>query len=164
MSSSGTSTLSCQVFSDGGSMTLTGRSPARNSATCRTGLTVADRPIRCGSRPDAARRSRLTARCAPRLVAARACTSSMMTVSTSLSVSAAALDSIRNSDSGVVIKMSGGWRGSPRRSLAGVSPERTATRTSGSGRPSLRAAACIPRSGTRRLRSTSTARAFSGEM
>ena len=44
--------------------------------------------------------------------------------------------SIRNSDSGVVIRMSGGLVAIERRSAGGVSPERMPTRISGSGSPS----------------------------
>ena len=65
------------------------------------------------------------------MVPATACTSSTITVSTPRSDSRAWLVSIRNSDSGVVIRMSGGWVTSLRRSAAGVSPERTPTVTSG---------------------------------
>ena len=69
------------------------------------------------------------------LVPATACTSSTMTVSTRVSVSRAADVSIRNSDSGVVIRMSGGFLISARRSPAGVSPERTPTEISGGVSP-----------------------------
>ena len=72
----------------------------------------------------ASSRSRDTARCAPRFVEHTACTSSMITVSTPRSDSRAAEVSSRNSDSGVVIRMSGGRRAKARRSSAGVSPER----------------------------------------
>ncbi len=78
-----------------------------------------DRPNRrgqadaLGGRPVARRsssssRSRDRARWAPRLVPATACTSSTITVSTPRSDSRAWEVSIRNSDSGVVIRMSGG--------------------------------------------------------
>ena len=80
-------------------------------------------------------RSSDSARCAPRLVPATACTSSTMTVCTSASVSRAADVSIRNSDSGVVIRMSGGLVISSRRWAGGVSPERTPTLMSGAGSP-----------------------------
>ncbi len=50
-----------------------------------------------------------------------------------------------------------------RRSLAGVSPERTATSTSIGASPSRRAVSRIPIKGARRFRSTSTASAFSGD-
>ncbi len=55
---------------------------------------------------------------------ATACTSSTITVSTPRSASRAALVSSRKSDSGVVMRMSGGRRAKLRRSSAGVSPER----------------------------------------
>ncbi len=71
---------------------------------------------------------------------------------------------MRKSDSGVVIRMSGGVFTSARRSAAGVSPERTPTLTCGGSDPSRAAAWVIPTSGARRLRSTSTPRALSGEM
>jgi hypothetical protein len=87
----------------------------------------------------------------------------MMTVSTPRSVSRACEVSSRNSDSGVVIKMSGGLLASLRRSSVAVSPVRTPTAMSGSGSPSRCAACRIPVSGERRLRSMSTASAFSGE-
>ena len=57
---------------------------------------------------------------------ATACTSSTMTVSTPRSASRAAEVSSRKSDSGVVMRMSGGVRANGRRSSAGVSPERIA--------------------------------------
>ncbi len=60
--------------------------------------------------------------------------------------------------------MSGGDLIKLRRSAAGVLPERTLTVTFGSGRFSSCAARVMPVSGARRLRSTSTASAFSGEM
>ncbi len=87
----------------------------------------------------------------------------MMTVSTPRSASRAAEVSSRKSDSGVVMRMSVGCLAKARRSCAGVSPERTPTRTLGAGSPRRRAAPAIPTSGERRLRSTSTASAFSGE-
>ena len=90
----------------------------------------------------AARRARSSdsARCAPRFVPATAWTSSTMTVSTPRSASRACDVSIRNSDSGVVIRMSGGVLheppavlvrrvaayGSPRRSAAGRGSSRSA--------------------------------------
>jgi hypothetical protein len=86
----------------------------------------------------------------------------MMTVSTPRKDSRAAEVRMRNSDSGVVIRMSGGVRAKLRRSSAGVSPVRIPTVMSGGGRPSRPAACRIPVSGARRLRSTSTASALSG--
>ena len=73
----------------------------------------------------------MSARWAPRLVAASAWISSMITVSTSRSVSRADDVSIRYSDSGVVIRMSGGRRMRRLASLAGVSPVRIADRRLG---------------------------------
>ena len=70
----------------------------------------------------------------------------------------------RNSDSGVLIRMSGGAVSILRRSSGGVSPVRTPTTIGDRAVPSRAAAASMPVSGDRRFRSTSTARAFSGEM
>ena len=127
------------------------------------GRTVADRPMRCaGLSSSSSSRSSDSARWAPRLVPLTAWTSSTMTVSTPRSDSRAALVSTRNSDSGVVMKTSGGTLLKRRRSSAGVSPERMPTAMSGTGR-SRRCEACrMPVSGARRLRSTSTASALSG--
>ncbi len=86
-----------------------------------------------------------------------------MTVCTSVSVSRAAEVSIRNNDSGVVIRMSGGLVISSRRWAGDVSPDRTPTRMSGAGAPRRSATRPMPVSGVRRLRSTSTASAFSGD-
>ena len=86
-----------------------------------------------------------------------------MTVCTSASVSRAADVSIRNNDSGVVMRMSGGRLINSRRRPGGVSPERTPTLMLGAGTPRRSAMRVIPVSGVRRLRSTSTASAFSGE-
>ncbi len=85
--------------------------------------------------------------CAPRFVPATACTSSTITVSTVRSSSRACEVSIKKSDSGVVIRMSGreASRSIAARSFCGVSPVRTATRSCD----------CSPASGPRRLRSTS---------
>jgi len=86
-----------------------------------------------------------------------------MIVCTSASVSRAADVSIRNNDSGVVIRMSGGLVISVRRCAGGVSPERTPTLMSGAGTPRRSATRPMPVNGVRRLRSTSTASAFSGD-
>ncbi len=169
MSSTGTTTSTSMVFSAGGCTTVTvlpppGPCPFKNRATSSTGRTVADRPMRCAgasSRPSS--RSRDSARWAPRLVPATAWTSSTMTVSTPRSASRARLVSRRNSDSGVVMRMSGGRRVNARRSSAGVSPVRIATVTSDTGRSRRAAAWRMPARGERRLRSTSTASALSGE-
>jgi hypothetical protein len=120
--------------------------PTMNRPTSSSGFCVALRPMRwtsCSAFP--ASRSSVSARCAPRLVEATAWISSTITVSTSVSTSRAWEVSIRYSDSGVVMRMSGGVRRIAMRSFCGVSPVRTATSTS----------APIPRSGAIRLRSTS---------
>ena len=164
MSSTGTTTWRSHSFVEPGATTSTGRAPPRNRATSSTGRTVADSPMRCaGSSSSSSRRSSDSARWAPRLVPATACTSSTITVSTPRSDSRACEVSIRNSDSGVVIRMSGGVVPSLRRSAAVVSPERSPTVMSGAGTPSRSEVCRIPVSGARRLRSTSTARALSGE-
>jgi hypothetical protein len=93
------------------------------------------------------------------LVATIAWISSTITTSTLASVARAADVSIRYSDSGVVMRMSAGRRARRARSLDGVSPVRTAM----VGTPGVCPSLVIPSSGTRRLRSTSTARALSGE-
>src|ERR1017187_3484342 len=67
-------------------------------------------------------------------------------------------------DSGVVIRISAGWRAKRARSLAGVSPVRMAMVGSWKAMPAERAACAMPTSGERRLRSISTARALMGEM
>ncbi len=105
----------------------------------------------------------MTARWLPRLVAARAWISSTITASTPRSVSRAADVSMRYSDSGVVIRMSGGWRTRLRRSSAGVSPVRMPTVGSVYASPSRSAASRMPWSGLRRFFSTSTASARSGD-
>src|SRR5690606_12253321 len=89
--------------------------------------------------------------------------SSRITVSTSARVSRACEVSMRNSDSGVVMRMSGGWEARRRRSAAGVSPVRTPTLISERGRPSRSAARAVPTRGEVRFRSTSTPSALSGE-
>ena len=90
-------------------------------------------------------------------------TSSMITVRTERSTSRAEEVSIRKSDSGVVMRMSGGRLTMLRRSAGLVSPERTPTVTLGGVWPTRSAVWVIPVSGARRLRSTSTASALSGE-
>ena len=163
MSSMGTTTVRSKVLSTGGATTVTGRPPERNVATSSSGRTVAESPMRwAGWSRMASRRSSERARCAPRLVAHTECTSSTITVSMPRSASRADDVSSKNSDSGVVIRMSVGWRANWRRSSVDVSPDRMATVMSGCGRPNRIEACRMPASGARRLRSTSTARAFSG--
>ena len=163
-SSTGTVTRMSNRLPLGGATMLTGRVPARKRATSSRGRTVADSPMRCtGAAVSSSRRSSDSARCAPRFVPASAWISSTMTVSTPRSVSRAADVSMRNSDSGVVMRISGGCATSERRSAGSVSPERTPTLTSGTSRPWAAAVRAMPTSGARRLRSTSTPSAFSGE-
>ncbi len=165
MSSTGTTTRRSHCFVLGGDTISTGCEPPRKRATSSRGRTVALRPMRCaGLSRSASRRSRLIARCAPRLVPATAWTSSMMTVSTLRRVSRAWLVSIRKSDSGVVMRMSGGVVPSLRRSAGLVSPDRSPTVTSGTVVSSRSAVWRMPVRGARRLRSTSTPSALSGEM
>ncbi len=83
--------------------------------------------------------------CAPLLVCATAWISSTITASVVARISRTFDDSIRYSDSGVVIRMSGGVFAIARRSFWEVSPVRRPTEMS----------APIPRSGARRLRSMS---------
>ena len=167
MSSTGTTTFSSMTLALGGCTMVTARVPPRNVATSSTGRTVADKPTRWAARSEvprsASRRSRDRARWAPRLLPTTACTSSTMTVSTPRRVSLACEVSSRKSDSGVVMRMSGGLLASFLRSSAAVSPVRTATLMSGSCRPSRCAACLMPVSGARRFRSMSTASALSGE-
>ena len=117
----------------------------------------------CVSR-SASSRSRDRARCAPRLPGTSAWISSMMTVSREVSRSRAFDVSSRKSDSGVVMRMSAASRPKRARSSAGVSPVRIAISGTVIVRLCARATAAMPSSGARRLRSTSTASALSGEM
>ena len=132
MSSTGTTTWSSIGLRWPASTTVTGRGPApswppRKRAISSSGRCVAESPIRCGGASvSASSRSSESARCAPRFVAASAWISSTITQRTPRSVSRADEVSIRYSDSGVVIKMSGGFLIIRRRSDAGVSPVRTA--------------------------------------
>ena len=164
ISGTGTCTDRSNVLAAGGATIVVGACPDRKRATSSGGRTVADSPIRCaGVSSSWSSRSSESARWAPRLVAATACTSSTITVCTAARDSRAADVSMRNSDSGVVIRMSGGLAISSRRRAGGVSPERTPTLISGAGCPRRSAMRVIPVSGVRRLRSTSTASAFSGD-
>jgi len=70
---------------------------------------------------------------------------------------------IRYSDSGVVMRKSGGRFSMAARSAAAVSPVRTATRMSGAASPIEAATAAISRSGASRFCWMSTASAFSGD-
>ena len=138
--------------------------PPRNLATSSSGRCVADNPMRCsGASTSFSSRSSDSAMCAPRLVDTSAWISSMITVSTARRLSRAFDVSSRNSDSGVVIRMSDGARWNFARSEAGVSPVRTAIAGAWNGRSWPPATFEMPASGARRLRSTSTASAFSGD-
>ena len=164
MSSTGTSTATSIVFSLPALTIATSLAPPRNRATSSNGRCVAESPIRCGSALVRAHsRSRLRARCDPRLVAATEWISSTISQRTDPSMRRAALVRSRNSDSGVVIRMSGGCRSIDRRTSDGVSPVRMATEMSGADRPADSIWRRIPTSGDRRLRSTSCASAFSGD-
>ncbi len=164
MSSTGTTMRTSRWRGLAGSTTVTGRSPPRKAATCSTGRTVADRPMRCaGTCSNASSRSRLSARWVPRLLPATAWISSTITVSTSRRVSRAFEVSIRNSDSGVVIRMSGGRRSRRARSATGVSPVRMPTVRTTAGSPRRSRSASTPCSGTCRLRCTSAPNALIGD-
>ena len=78
-----------------------------------------------------------------------------MTASTPRRVSRTEEVSIRYSDSGVVIRMSGGFRPNRARSACGVSPLRIPME--------MRSPHPNPASGFRRFRPTSTPSAFNGE-
>jgi hypothetical protein len=78
-------------------------------------------------------------------VPATACTSSTITKRTLFRISRARDVSMRKSDSGVVMRMSGAFLSIAARSLGGVSPVRTATKSSER----------MPASGPRRFRSMS---------
>ncbi len=175
-SGTGTTTSTSIRFCEGGCTTRTARPPSsgrrappRNEATASTGRTVADSPTRCtgpgppGRSSSASSLSSDRARCAPRLVPATAWISSRITVVTPDRPARAPDVRTRYRDSGVVMRMSGGCVAKARRSAGGVSPVRIPTVTSGSSSPSRVAACRIPTSGERRLRSTSVARALSGE-
>ncbi len=173
-SGTGTTTSTSTRLVAGGCTTCTARpasaelrAPARKVATASTGRTVADSPIRWAGPPSASssasRRSRLRARCAPRLVPATAWISSRITVRTPASPARAAEVRTRKSDSGVVMSTSGGRVANARRSAGGVSPVRTPTLTSGSPTPAVPPTCRIPTRGPRRFRSTSAASALSGE-
>ena len=139
--------------------------PTSRRATAEIGCTVADRPTRCtGSSATCASRSSVRARCEPRLFPATEWISSTITVRALRSMDRlrSAVTS-RNSDSGVVMRMSGGCLSMAARSAAVVSPVRTATRITGAASPSSPATAAISRSGASRFCWMSVASAFSGD-
>ena len=142
-----------------------GPEPTSSRAIVSIGRWVADSPTRCtGPSAMCASRSSVRARCEPRLFDATAWISSTITV-----VVLRSMDRLRSavtrrySDSGVVIRMSGGCLSMAARSAAAVSPVRTATRMAGGRSPSWPATAAISRSGTSRFCWMSVASAFSGD-
>ncbi len=166
MSVTGTATVTSGVaWAASSAMMPTGWGPPRKRAISSGGRTVADRPMRCAGRGNSSSsRSSDRARWVPRFWPAKEWISSTITVSTVRSVSRTALVSIRYSDSGVVMRMSGGLVRRRRRSAGVVSPVRMPTAIGAAGTPSSAAAAVMPARGRRRLRSTSAPRALSGEM
>ena len=149
----------------GGFLPVVGSRPPSRRAISSSGLCVADSPMRWIFAPGtrACRRSSDTNRCEPRLLDASWWISSMITVSTDARISRCPEVRRRYNDSGVVIRTSGGARRMRCRSACGVSPVRTATSRRRKGVPSRDAASNTPASGARRLRSTSTASALSGD-
>jgi len=127
------------------------------------GFCVAEMPMRTGSRAQStARRSSDTARCAPRLVSATACSSSTITVRTVESMSRPEAEVSRmNSDSGVVTRMWGGVRRIRARSTWDVSPVRTAVRISTCSKTESRSR--MPARGSSRFFRMSLESAFRGE-
>ena len=115
------------------------RTPVSTTGSCAAGRPGSGRPPPAGSASPTGRcagrraracsssRSSVSARCAPRLVCATAWISSTITDSAPREDLARLEVSIRYSDSGVVIRMSGGCASMSRRSLCGVSPVRIAT-------------------------------------
>src|SRR5438067_3812330 len=165
MSSTGTSTVISMALMRPASPMVTARFvPPRNFAVSLSGRCVADKPIRCGSAlVMAASRSRLSARWAPRFAPALERNSPTITHRIDGRTCRAALVRSRKSDSGVVIRMSGGWRSICRRSRTGVSPVRIATVMGDRAAPMRSACNQMPRRGACRLRSMSTVSALSGE-
>ena len=147
MSSSGTTTSRSSSLREPASTSSMSRFvPATKRPISASGRWVAERPIRWNGRStSASSRSSESARCEPRFVPATACTSSRITVSMPRRFSRACEVRSRKSDSGVVMRMSGGVLSIRRRSSAGVSPVRTPTESSERS----------PASGLRRLRSMS---------
>ena len=108
--------------------------PESRRAVCSIGRCVADRPMRCGRRPSwrCSRRSRVMARCEPRLSRARAWISSTITVATLPSTARLRCAvTMRYRLSGVVTRKVGGVFTMAVRAPAVVSPVRTATVTGG---------------------------------
>ena len=121
MSSTGTTTCrSSSLRTPASTSRISRPEPATNRPISSSGRCVADRPTRWnGDSTRRSSRSSESARCAPRLEPATACTSSRITVSIPRSVSRACDVRSRKSDSGVVMRMSGGVRSIRRRSSGG---------------------------------------------
>ena len=144
-------------------LSLSGRLPIRKAAMWSIGFWVAEIPIRTGGLTHrASSRSRDKVRCAPRLLPASACNSSIMTVRTVCNIRRPDSEVRKiKSDSGVVTRMCGGCRRTLARSACGVSPVRTADRIdSGLGEGN---SCVIPTSGASRFRLISLDKALSGE-
>ena len=141
------------------------RPPTSSSAMVAMGFCVADRPMRTGGLAHrASSRSSDSARWAPRLEPAMACSSSTITLRTLRSMSRPeSEDSRMNSDSGVVTRMCGGARRCRSRSNDGVSPVRTASRIDRSPSPMARTRWRMPSSGACRFFWMSLDRALSGD-
>ena len=172
MSSTGTSTRRSKAFFAPASTIVTGRGlqvrrpspPPRYRATSSSGRCVAESPIRwSGRRAASSSRSRVRARCAPRFVPTSAWISSTITVSTGARNSRARDVRMRKSDSGVVMRMSGGWRSIRALSSDGVSPVLIPISGRWTVSPRRPATRAMPATGDRRFLSMSTASALSGE-
>ena len=129
--------LRSNVLPRGGATILDRRLPPRKRATSSSGRTVADSPMRCAG---------VSSSCVEPLERQREVGAALgagdgvhLVDDDRLDLRAASRApadvSIRNSDSGVVIRMSGGLVISSRRSAGGVSPDRTPTLMSGAGTP-----------------------------
>ena len=112
MSSTGTTTSRSSCLRWPASTSRIGRPPETNLPISSSGRCVAESadPLQRARSTRRSSRSTESARCAPRFVPATACTSSRISVRTERSVSRACEVSSRKSDSGVVIRTSGGCR------------------------------------------------------
>ena len=139
--------------------------PTRKRAASSIGFWVADSPTRVARCPvSASSRSSDNARWLPRFAGSNAWISSTMTVRTLPSITRPDSEpSSTYSDSGVVTRMCGGRLRRAARSACGVSPVRTAVRTSTSGSACAVSSSRIPASGASRLRWMSFDSAFNGD-
>ena len=134
--------------------------PTSSRATVSIGRSVADRPTRCtGSATTCASRSRVRARCEPRLSGHRVDLVHDHRPDGARHGPAPLRRHHQDSDSGVVIRMSGGCLSMAARSAAAVSPVLTATAIGRRGQPGP-AADTISRSGASRFCWMSVASAF----